>query len=1158
MAQFLCRTQNNSEAQGKPNVYFACHEDDRELYFEQVARDILLTQNCAVYCLDPQGADVEIEDIAAELSEMQLFVVPVTRRLMQRPNRAYLDEIPFALEHNIPVLPILEESGLDNLFSHRFGDMQFLDPNAADDTALGYHEKLRRYLGTVLVNDEVVRRIRSEFDAYIFLSYRKKDRAYAQRLMRTIHEIDFCRDIAIWYDEFLTPGEDFNRSIRTMLDQSRLFTLVVTPNLVNEINYIMQYEYPMAQRSGKAILPAEMEPTDRAMLGRYYRGMPAVVDTGDGEALRQRLWSSFADIIRSKKPPTAEHDYYIGLAYLSGIDVEINQERALRLITSAANAGCYEAARRMVAMYRNGDGVRRDYQKSAMMQARAAQILEERCRENPTEADTRRLIESYRDCGTAFYDAKDFQSAEKAFVKLYRLCRRYRSLHPAEYLDRELAIALYMLGDVRRSVYDYELAERYYDKAVALCHTLIDNYGKKTDHVILSLCYDRLGDIARDQNQPDTAERYYRRALELDRAFSTPRNCAVSLDKLGSIAEQRGNLSLAEERYAQSRQIREEIADAAPTALALSDLAHSLELLGTIACRNNRTVPAEEYYRRSLELRERVARDTESPAAKESLAGCYGLLGDLAYRSNNAEGARGYYEQSMELLQTLAHETGIPSARLNLALALEKRGSLALEEGDTEQAQTCFERSLALCEGLARRAKTVQTMSRLAAALTRMGEVSFAKNEIAAAEEYYQKARRIIEALDVKSAAVSTRLSLGHCYELLGTVEQQRGNLNKAEYYYTKYYELSRALDDELGIPDAKFALMGSYERLGSVAYAKNNPSAAWRLYDEAAKIALSLSKSEESESTRQFMSRSFEKLRRTQMDLANLYMQLGHDAMNAGNYTKAELLFQNAADTAEAIRDAGDRSVAAGNCCFELGRAKAAAGETAEAVYCFMKSAEHRREAARLHPDAGALFKLAQSHEATADLFLSDRRYDSAEKSLREALRLSRQIDAHYGEEWARKNAVNLNDKLGECLRRRGDLNGAINAFVDAVNLRGTLSDGAGAADSRRALCLCYRDAARHFESQGNFQNAQAYYLAAVNTYAVLVREQALLDDRRALAECHELLGAAYKAQRNQPAARNSYTEAVALRRAIYRETGEKSDKEALAAAEKAARRAR
>lgn len=92
--------------------------------------------------------------------------------------------------------------------------------------------------------------------------------------MRLIHKNKFCRDIAIWYDEFLKPGENFNDSIKEALQKSNLFVLAVTPNLVNETNYIMTTEYPMAQQEGKPILPVELVTTDHKELAEKYEGIP--------------------------------------------------------------------------------------------------------------------------------------------------------------------------------------------------------------------------------------------------------------------------------------------------------------------------------------------------------------------------------------------------------------------------------------------------------------------------------------------------------------------------------------------------------------------------------------------------------------------------------------------------------------------------------------------------------------------------------------------------------------------------------------------------------------------------------------------------------------------------------------------------------------------
>ena len=90
--------------------------------------------------------------------------------------------------------------------------------------------------------------------------------------MRLIHKNEYSRDIAIWYDEFLTPGEDFNDSIREALRKSGLVSLVVTPNFLEDPNYVKDHEYPEARDSGKPIMPVVAVPTDMDALQSAFKG----------------------------------------------------------------------------------------------------------------------------------------------------------------------------------------------------------------------------------------------------------------------------------------------------------------------------------------------------------------------------------------------------------------------------------------------------------------------------------------------------------------------------------------------------------------------------------------------------------------------------------------------------------------------------------------------------------------------------------------------------------------------------------------------------------------------------------------------------------------------------------------------------------------------
>ncbi|MBQ6836902.1 MAG: toll/interleukin-1 receptor domain-containing protein, partial [Clostridia bacterium] len=366
MAEMLFKTRGNSSPSGKPRVYFTCHNDDFDLYFEQVCEYIFKSHDCAVYYTADMNKTIDESDKALDLESCNLFVVPVTSALLTIPNRAMDDDIKFALERHIPVLPLMMESGLDAIYSRpdKFGELQYLSPFSSDETEVSFDEKLKKYLESVLVSDKMATRIRAAFDAYIFLSYRKKDRKYANQLMRIIHNKPECRDIAIWYDEFLTPGESFRENIDKILADSKLFTLLVTPNLLEDHNFVMEQEYPAAIKSGIEIIPAEMAETDHDILGEKYADLPEISNPYDDEQFRKRLADTLSRLAITSNDSDPEHNFLIGLAYLDGIDVEVDRERALKLITSAADTELREAMEKLYDMYLNGIGVPLSYIKA--------------------------------------------------------------------------------------------------------------------------------------------------------------------------------------------------------------------------------------------------------------------------------------------------------------------------------------------------------------------------------------------------------------------------------------------------------------------------------------------------------------------------------------------------------------------------------------------------------------------------------------------------------------------------------------------------------------------------------------------------------------------------------------------------------------------------
>ena len=118
------KTRGNSSVQGKGRVYFSCHPEDFDTYFEMVSKDILEKQNCVIW-YDKEPESAWDEQIATDISHMRLMVIPVTARLLNTPNRTMQYEFPYAIEQNIPVLPILMDISLEKEFNQHFGNLQW-------------------------------------------------------------------------------------------------------------------------------------------------------------------------------------------------------------------------------------------------------------------------------------------------------------------------------------------------------------------------------------------------------------------------------------------------------------------------------------------------------------------------------------------------------------------------------------------------------------------------------------------------------------------------------------------------------------------------------------------------------------------------------------------------------------------------------------------------------------------------------------------------------------------------------------------------------------------------------------------------------------------------------------------------------------------------
>ena len=740
--------------QGKRNVYFTSHPDDHERFFEQISDEVLKITNCTIW----YNTDENYENNDTELGQknINLIIVPITTKLLTNPEcRTIKIDIPYAKKRKIPILPLMQEKGLDELFNRYFKNIHYLDPNAKKENAISYDEKLKNYLNSILVGDELARKIRAAFDAYIFLSYRKKDWEYANELMHLIHKNDLCRDIAIWYDQYITPGTRFPRAIKTALNKSKLFAMVVTPNLVTDNdNYVKTEEFPAAINV-KPIIPAEMEKTDHEKLSEWYPGIPDCVDARDEIALSKGLESALINIAHMENDNDPLHNYFIGLAYLDGIDVEVNHERALALITSAAEANenkVPEAIEKLVSMFKEGHGVKRDYKISVEWQQKLVDYWEEKYRNTNNIKDYRKLSSELCNLGDQLRIMKKFNEAKNRYLQMLELFNSlsYKNKRTKR-AQQTLSVIYERLGAIYELNDDLEKANEFFKKCVTVSEQIAKRSHTVKTRRDLATSYEWLGYICKKLGDFEEAERYHGKSLELREQLLKDNESAEERRSLwgsyiwvGNICEERGKFKEAQDFYQKALSLSEQFNKETKSAESQRILFVTYERLGSL-CKDQ--VQAEKFYQKCLTLSKWLIEKTDAIEDRRRLSISYEKLGDICYSLENWEGAKDLYLKDFELSKKLEEEIGTTEARRDLSTSYFKLGNLSKAQGDRKEAEDFYLKSLEIREMLYAEKANIEDQRELAVTYVSLGDIYKDNNELELSENFYRKGLLLSEQL---------------------------------------------------------------------------------------------------------------------------------------------------------------------------------------------------------------------------------------------------------------------------------------------------------------------------------------------------------------------------------------------------------------------------
>ena len=794
-------TRGNSNPRGKSKVYFSYHPGDR-VYLGHISNLLFEKYDYAVYYYDYEHlGEPDTEKLGALLDEMQLVVIPITSKYLNQPSVAFSFELKYAKEHHIPILPLLQSSDLAQEFNEKCGNLQFMDEYSEDNTAISFDEKLGKFLSEALIGTELLESIRKDFRAYVFLSYRKKDREYAQKLMRLIHEDPRCRDIAIWYDEFLVAGEPFDTAIMDALSKSDLFTLIVTPNLMNGDNYVKRHEYPAARKENKPILAVESVTTDRELLEESFTDITQFIYEGDGEKITDELLNKLN--ITAQKDDNPKHMYLMGLAYLNGIDVERNPEMGANLITSAAESGYSDARKMLSLMYYNGIGVDRSIEESVLWQERYiaglteewAHHLEKTPKEELDFNRAETLLSEMFFLIHAYNEVSDIEQAEKAISATISLSEHFSTLRP-DLFRYYLATSYTIAADFYSVRNQPTKTEDYYMKSMTVQEKLVSE-NPELYYGDLARIYIDIGAFYHNQGQTSETEEYTLRGVDIFERLAAENPdqnnayLALSYNNAGIYYNGQGQAEKAEDYFLKTIALREKLSDEDPVYDA--PLAESYNIAGAFYECQGQFEKAEEFYLKALVTLEELAEHSPEKFNADLAKCCNTIYLFYTYKMGVAN-TEEYLFKSIEVYEKLAAENP-ERFESELAQSYLFAGNYYSEHGEPAQAEEFLLKSIEISEKLVDE-NPEQYSDFLVASYNVVCLFYSSDEDSAEAEKYYLKAIEMSEKL---AAEDPERYSgnLATSYFSAAAHFEDMGEFEKIEEYCLKALSIYEKLSED-------------------------------------------------------------------------------------------------------------------------------------------------------------------------------------------------------------------------------------------------------------------------------------------------------------------------------------------------------------------------
>lgn len=407
------RKARGSEIQRHQQRIFLCWNSENITVRDILIQDLLSQDagtNCVVSWLETPNGIVDENELEQELQETEAIVLIVSQEFLDQAKTKLPPEYRIAKEIKRPILPVALEPMLFPQFTELAGAVHGI--SIIDEE---YRIKLKAQLNNLLTSEDLIQEINNNaFTGRLFLSYRKKDLALARKFMKIFHDNKGFQSIAIWYDNFLIAGRVFDEEIEKSINNAEVFALMATPNITEPGNYVMQREYPYALKQKKCMVAVLFEDLDKSAFKNSYEHFNFCVPIED-------IYTAFRKALPIKTfifDITPERGFLLGTAFLKGIMVEKDVDRAIILLTNSAYGGNFQSAEMLGKVY--FDLLK--YDDALYWYKKAAEISQTKNGNDNTEAARIYSIiaSNYIECG-------DYKSALEWSLKALPIQEKYPS-----------------------------------------------------------------------------------------------------------------------------------------------------------------------------------------------------------------------------------------------------------------------------------------------------------------------------------------------------------------------------------------------------------------------------------------------------------------------------------------------------------------------------------------------------------------------------------------------------------------------------------------------------------------------------------------------------------------------------------------------------------